>query len=133
MYIVVQSFYDSGATDLGYVRLLIADTADTDDDQIFTDAELTALISREGSPLMAAAMALDIIASTELRLSKKITTQDLSTDGPAVAAELRKQAAALRARAREQAVAITEEWGFHTFPVTDARRWPELTERPLSW
>ena len=47
----------------------------------------------------AAADALDAMSTSELLASKKIRTQDLSTDGPAVAAELRKKAAELRARA----------------------------------
>lgn len=49
----------------------------------------------------AAADALDAMATSETMVSKKVRTQDLSTDGPAVAAELRQKAAELRARADE--------------------------------
>lgn len=49
----------------------------------------------------AAADALDAMGTSELLESKKIRTQDLSTDGPAVAASLYKKAAELRLRADE--------------------------------
>lgn len=49
----------------------------------------------------AAADALDAMGTSELLESKKIRSQDLSTDGPAVAAALYKKAAELRARADE--------------------------------
>lgn len=49
----------------------------------------------------ASADALDAMATSELLESKKIRTQDLSTDGVSVAAELRKKAAELRLRADE--------------------------------
>lgn len=49
----------------------------------------------------ASADALDAMATSELLTSKKIRTQDLATDGVAVAAELRKKATELRLRADE--------------------------------
>lgn len=49
----------------------------------------------------AAADALDAMGTSELLASKKIRSQDLSTDGPAVAAALYKKAAELRLRADE--------------------------------
>lgn len=83
------------------VRLLIADT--DPNALILTDDQITALLGlhadAEQAALLAAADALDAIATSEALLSKKIRTQDLSTDGPAVAAELRKHAAQLRDRA----------------------------------
>lgn len=81
------------------VRLLIGDT----ENQIFSDTELSTFLELcGGSVYRAAADALDTIASSEALLSKKITTQDRSTDGPAVADALRKHADALRARANEE-------------------------------
>lgn len=69
------------------VRLLISDNGD---DPLFTDAQLaTFLFVTNGSVFRAAARALVAIAVSEVLVSKKIRTQDLSTDGPAVAAELR--------------------------------------------
>lgn len=95
-------------TPIGQVRLLIADLAEP---PLMDDAMLEGYlgmhdyvpgdigsIERPGI-WRAAADALDAIATSEALTSKKIRTQDLSTDGPAVAAELRKQAATLRGKA----------------------------------
>lgn len=85
-------------TALGKVRLLIADLDESA--FIFTDDILNGYLSLNADSVhRAAADALDAIATTEVLLAKKIRTQDLSTDGPAVAAELRKQATGLRAKA----------------------------------
>jgi len=84
------------------IRLLITDV--DSDNPLFTDSEITALLALEkGVVKLAAASALETIARSEVLISKKITTQDLSTDGPAVAAELRAQAKALREQARQDA------------------------------
>lgn len=91
-------------TPLGKVRLLIADLAEPSkiSDEIlegylglYEDADPKCAEWR------AAADALDAMGTSELLESKKIRTQDLSTDGPAVAAALYKKAAELRARADE--------------------------------
>ena len=113
--------------DIAYVRLLIGDS--DGGNPILSDAELTTLIQRGGSPLYAAADALDAIATSEVLISKKISTQDLSTDGPAVAAELRKQANGLRARADRQASKVNEEaWGLAIFNPNARPTKVELTE-----
>lgn len=79
------------------IRLLIADTAEP---SLLTDVQLSSLLGLyPGSVKRAAARALRTIAANEVLVSKKITTQDLSTDGPAVAAELRAQADQLEAEA----------------------------------
>lgn len=112
-----------------HARLLIADQPGGEpDQQLFADHELAVLIAAEGGTLMGAAAALDVIATSEVLLSKKLTTQDLSTDGPAVAEALRKQAAALRARATETFGAGA--WGVVTVGNSVVRP-PEATERPL--
>jgi hypothetical protein len=82
------------ATDLGRVRLLVPDLDEAA--LLFTDAQLAALLDMEGSVKLAAAQALDVVASSEAMVSKVIKTQDLSTDGAKVSAELRARAAALR-------------------------------------
>lgn len=91
-------------TPTGKVRLLTADLSEPPalSDEIiegylgiYEGADPQCVIWR------AAADALDAMSTSELLASKKIRTQDLSTDGPAVAAELRKKAAELRARADE--------------------------------
>ena len=92
-------FYDV-TSDEGRVRLLIDDTQDP---ALFTGEEIGEVLDlNQGSVLRAAAQLLLLIAGSEARLSKKVTTQDLATDGPAVAAELRAQAAALRKQADDQ-------------------------------
>lgn len=99
------------STATGQVRLLTADT-DTAN-QLLTDAEIAGFLALNGvtdpadtsDPAgirRAAADALETIASSETLVSKKIRTQaGVSTDGPAVAADLRKHAATLRAQADE--------------------------------
>jgi hypothetical protein len=80
---------------VGMVRLLITDINDAD--PLFTDDQIEAFLATEAANVkLAAATALEVIARSEALISKKITTQDLSTDGPAVAAELRASAKALR-------------------------------------
>ncbi|HEY0697192.1 MAG TPA: hypothetical protein VGD43_05215, partial [Micromonospora sp.] len=86
-------------TDIGRVRLLATDLNEVE--PLFDDAQITAFLSIEGGVKRAAALALETIAVSEALISKKITTQDLSTDGPAVAKELRERASALRKQADE--------------------------------
>lgn len=85
--------------DIGMIRLLITDLDEIA--PLFEDAQLDALLTMEGGVKRAAAAALETIARSETLISKKITTQDLSTDGPAVAKELRESAKALREQARQ--------------------------------
>jgi hypothetical protein len=87
------------STDNGRVRLLIPDT--DADNQLLIDPQIEALLSMEGSVKLAAAAALEIIASNEALVGKVIKTQDLSTDGPKVAAELRSRAKDLRQQVDE--------------------------------
>lgn len=101
-------------TTLGRLRLLITDV--DEDEPLFEDVDLTAFLAVEGSVLKkAAALALETIATSEVLISKKIRTQDLSTDGPAVAKELRERAAGLRAQAKtetDDAATATDDYGF---------------------
>lgn len=85
----------------GKVRLLIADL-DEAEPVVSDDIIGGYLLLNDGSVMLAAADSLDAIATSEVMLGKKIRTQDLNTDGPAVAAELRTQAAKIRARAVEE-------------------------------
>ncbi|MCW2132890.1 hypothetical protein [Arthrobacter sp. VKM Ac-2550] len=83
---------------LGKVRLLTADLDEAT--PVLSDDIIDGYLSlNDGNIYRAAADALDAVATTETLLSKKITSQDLSTDGPAVAKELRAKAASLRAKA----------------------------------
>ena len=73
------------------VTILRSLTADLDPGaQVMSDAQLQGFLALYGGNYKrAAARALRTIAASEVLLAKKITTQDLSTDGPAVSAELR--------------------------------------------
>lgn len=67
---------------------------------MISDASIQALLDQysddDGASKLAAADALDIIASNEAMIVKRIEMLDLKTDGPAVADSLRKHAKALR-------------------------------------
>ena len=83
-------------TPIGMVRLLITDVNPAA--PIFDDVQIQAFLAAEnGIAKLAAASLLDVMSRSEVLISKKITTQDLSTDGPAVAKELRESAKQLRA------------------------------------
>lgn len=119
----------STATPVGVVRLLIPDK-DTAA-PVFTDAEIAAFLTLDGSVRLAAALALDVIASDEAMISKVIKTQDLGTNGPAVAAELRARAEMLRA---QEDAAIERASGGITIVNFDRWYYPaELTEQLDTW
>lgn len=86
------------STDLGKVRLIISDTDTvTVANQMFTDASIEAYLSIEdGDVRLAAADALDTIASTQTLLLKAVTLGPIKTDGPSVAKALREHAQTLR-------------------------------------
>lgn len=89
---------------VGQVRHIIGDVDEANqlltDDHIKTYLELNDWADGYKSGVYrAAADALDAIATSTALLDKKIRTQDISSDGPAVSAVLMKQAAGLRARA----------------------------------
>ncbi len=82
------------ATDLEYVRFLISDVNPIK--EVFSDAEVSMVLEREGGVKIAAAVLMERIADNEVLIAKKIVSQDLQTDGPAVAAALRASADRLR-------------------------------------
>lgn len=108
-------------TPASQVRLIIGDT--NLDDPDFDDDQIRGFLSiASDSVLRAAADALDAIATDEALLSKKITTQDRAADGPAVADALRKHAAVLRARAKEEEDAEDDEPFFMAFNLDSPAR-----------
>lgn len=117
--------------DIATVRALIADE---DTPPLLSDERVTALLTvAGGSLLLGAALALEAIAVSEVLVAKKIRAQDLSTDGPAVSAELRALAASYRGQAKAQADAEDTWDGFDivdTLPRC-GRDHPELTPRPV--
>lgn len=80
-------------TPLGMVRLYTTDTSEDPAARLLTDDQIRGLLTAASDSVYGAtARALRLIATSEVLVSKKIRTQDLTTDGPAVAAELRAQA-----------------------------------------
>lgn len=85
------------STDAGRVRRLISDVdVHTPGNCIFDDAEIDMFLAMNAGVKRAAAAAMLTIAGNMALVLRVIKTQDLSTDGAKVAAELRAQAKALR-------------------------------------
>lgn len=102
-------------TPVGMVRLLISDV--DEQNLILTDDQVNGYLAIEsGLVKRAAATALDAIASSEALVSKVITTQDLQTNGPQVAAALRAHAANLRAQSDSDA---DDTWGWEIIDFQD--------------
>ena len=116
------------ANDIHYVRLLIGDTHPDIAERLFTDTDIETIGQREQHLWLTAAQLLDLIAGSELLLGKKISSQDLSTDGVAVAQELRRMADNYRLRHQQQV--DDAAWGLATFEFQTGVRPPEGTERP---
>ena len=97
------------------LRLHLADP--TGDTELLSREDLTALYAAAGGSVeRTVASALRTIAASEVLVSKKIQSQDLSTDGPAVSAELRALAREWDAKADvlESAAADTGFIGYVT-------------------
>lgn len=85
-------------TKAGKVRLLIPDT-DTAA-AVFTDAEIDAFLSLEGNNIfLAAASALEVIASDRALTLQVVKVLDIQTDGAKLSDALLKRAEMLRKRA----------------------------------
>jgi hypothetical protein len=89
------SFSCDPTTDVGMVRILIADVDPTN--SLFPDDYLTGLLNLEqGVVRYAAAQALEVMAASEVMVQKRIKLLDLETNGPAQSTELRQLAKQLR-------------------------------------
>jgi hypothetical protein len=89
------------STTTGQIRLLIPDNQASN--YIFEDDEIETFYALgRSSVLRGTAFALESLASNEAHVLKLISALDLSTNGPAVAKELRERAKDLRAQALEQ-------------------------------
>lgn len=115
------------------VRALIPDTeavfGDGDDETLFSDTEIADYVTAgSNSVLRAAALACLAIGTSEALISKRIRTQDLQTDGPAMSDAMVKKATLLFKRADEEDAKA--EAGY--FDIIDYgegwRTVPELTE-----
>lgn len=115
--------YDT-TTDAGKVRLLCTDTSSAE--QIFDDSEISAFLTLEGDVRRAAALALETLASSENRIQKAIRISNLQTNGPAVAAEFRERAKALRDQAVEADArdGTAFDWAEYAFdPFSERELW----------
>lgn len=117
-------------TNVGVVRGLIPDMKKLSDPAnptaaaayLFEDDHLQSFLTLAGEkPLIAASMALMTLATNEALVSKKIRTEDLSTDGPAVAAELRRLADSYRLQQNDVDAATNE-----TFEIVDFAYYPAM-------
>ena len=89
------------STKIGQVRLLVMDR--TEAKTIFSDEEIGAFLTTEGEVVKrAAALSKETIAGNQVLLLKTISLLDLSTDGAAVARELRLEAGELRSQANDE-------------------------------
>jgi hypothetical protein len=92
---VIASVPPPMTTSVRRVRLLIADTDPAN--RLFRVDQIQDFLDIESASVkLAAATALETIARSEVLISKVIRTQDLSTDGAKVAAELRASAQEIR-------------------------------------
>ena len=98
------------STAIGQVRLLIPDTEVLDNlvdssepsEYIFSDNQIQAFLSLYNDNIKRAAAAAKLaLATSETLISKVIKTDDLSTDGAKLGAELRAQAEMLKKEADE--------------------------------
>ena len=112
----------------GQVRLYITDTDDTPANRLFTDAQLTVFLNRNGDNVYrASAQALRVIAASEVMVSKVIRTQaGTSTDGAKVSAELRALADSYDAQANADDSAAVEGF-FDVIPFAGGTK-PEGAE-----
>lgn len=112
---------NSGDKAVALVRLNITDLATDPDKHLLTDEQIQALLEHyDGSTNRASARALRIIATSEVLVSKKISTQDLSSDGPAIARELRSLAQDFDREA--EAEAAESEGALHLVPFVEHGR-----------
>lgn len=114
---------------VGKLRLLTSDSQlrsdpadrEAEPSYYYSDEFLEAFLDIEGGNLkLAAADVLMSFATNEAMVSKKIRTETLQTDGPAVAAELRLQAQAYRLEGNAaQDVVDAEEGAFIVVDFAD--------------
>lgn len=127
----------------GQVRLLVSDV--DEDNPILDDTMIAGFLARYGVALsgppsprapinLAAADALDTIATSEALVGKVISTVDgLKTNGAALAESLRRRATTLREQAATDAATGDGEQGayFGVVPFTPHKYTLEAAETPL--
>jgi hypothetical protein len=114
----MMAFSYDPSTSIGRVRLLTTDREE--DAAIFSDEEIGAfLILNDDDVRLAAAEALESVAVNEALVLKKLTTLDLSTDGPALAKSLLDLAARLRKSVEQQVAIDYAEMAVNDFSVDE--------------
>lgn len=113
-------------TDIGLVRLLIPDTApvtqgrlpDSAPAFIFTDEQIEGFLRLNSNNVkLAAADAIDTVATDEALISKVIKTEDLQTDGAKLLEAMRKRAVELRRSGLKELA--DSEYEFVAYPGCD--------------
>lgn len=118
------------------LRLHIADPepADGTGTPLLSYDDLQALYTGAGGSVeRTVASALLTIAASETLVSKKIRTQDLQTDGPAVSAELRALAREWEARARALEAPADADGYIGYIPGPGARHGRHEGEEARTW
>ena len=117
------AFTVDDGTDRGKVRLLISDIDSAT--EIFDDDAIDAFISMAlaNHVKRAAATALIVMATNEVMVQKRIKILDISTDGPAEAAQLRLLAEGYQKEADDEEAADTD----------GAFDWAEIVVNPTTY
>lgn len=135
------------STPVGSVRNIINDTVQRKDpknptavpEYLFEDARIEAFLFLNADNIrFAAADCIDAIADNEALVSKKIRTEDLQTDGPAVTNALRLHATSLRAQAKQEILATEEAGGMDIVdyvyqPDNTGQAWSPYIEGTNQW
>lgn len=120
------------ATPLGQLRALVSQTEQYKDpadpaavaDYLMSDGLLQSYLVMNGDKLYGAASdALLALAANEALVSKKIRTEDLSTDGSVIANSLRQIAQEYRNRQKEEDL---EDAALEAFEVVDYTAYPSM-------
>ena len=118
------------ATPLGQLRALVSQTVQYKDpadpaaaaDYLMSDGLLQSYLVVNGNKLYGAASdALLALATNEALISKKIRTEDLSTDGSVIANSLRQIAQEYRTRQKEE---DAEDSALEAFEIVDYTSYP---------
>lgn len=112
------------STAIGQVRLLVPDTEQLGSvpEYIFSDPQIQAFLTLYSNNVKrAAAQAKLVLATSEALINKVIKTDDLSTDGAKLAAELRAQAQMLMAEADKDKA----EDSYDSFLIVDSCSHPD--------
>lgn len=103
--------------DIGKVRVLIPDRVESE--ALFTDEEITAILSMEVGLKRAVALCLETLASDNALVLKVIKVQNIQTDGASVARALLARAAQLRSQADNDESDAEASFDIAEFVVND--------------